>query len=262
MLRAAIEQTGRYIRYFFKSKTRFSVHSPFVFELLTRVIQKSEPKETFKELFNLKSNLLQRKDKITITDFGAGSHINNGTEKSISTIAKNAAKPYHVARILFALAQHFQPRTLLEFGTSLGISSAYMALGHRAEKHVTLEGCPETAKVAKENLNALEFDHVKIEVGPFEKTLPSALSQLGHLDFVFFDGNHQYQPTLDYFEACLAKKHEDSIFIFDDIHWSTEMERAWEDIKKHPETTITIDLFWIGLVFFKKDQAPEHFILR
>jgi predicted O-methyltransferase YrrM len=262
MLNAVLAQSIRYIQYFFKSKTRYSVHSPFVYDLLTKVIQKSEPTSTFTAIFELKSSLLKKNDKIRITDFGAGSHINNGKEKSISTIAKNAAKPHHVAKILHNLTQHFQPETLLEMGTSLGISSAYMALGHKAKKHITLEGCPETAKVAKENLTQLGFDHIEIGVGEFDKTLQSALSKMDKLDFAFFDGNHQYQPTLDYFEACLTKKHEHSLFIFDDIHWSEEMEKAWEAIKSHPQVKVTIDLFWIGLVFFKEDQAPEHFVLR
>lgn len=262
MLKAALEQSYRYFKYYLKSKTRFSVHSPFVYDLLTKVIRKQEPKSTFKDILNLKSDLNKRTDRIVVADFGAGSHIQNGKEKSISSIAKNAAKPHYVAKILYALVKHFRPNNLLEFGTSLGVSSAYMAHGHKADRHITLEGCPETAKVAQQNLDKLGHDHIKVVVGEFGKTLPELLQAVNQLDFVFFDGNHQYQPTLDYFNACLAKKHENSVFVFDDIHWSKAMEQAWEAIQNHPETRVTIDLFWIGLVFFKTDQASEDFILR
>jgi predicted O-methyltransferase YrrM len=82
------------------------------------------------------------------------------------------------------------------------------------------------------------------------------------VDFVFFDGNHQKQPTINYFEICLQKAHEKSVFVFDDIHWSEEMEQAWAYIKNHPKVTVTIDLFWIGIVFFRTEQVKEHFIIN
>ena len=85
------------------------------------------------------------------------------------------------------------------------------------------------------------------------------LKEHNQLDFVFFDGNHKKKPTLSYFKQCLEVAHEDSIFIFDDIYWSTEMTEAWQEIKKHPKVTLSIDCFEMGIVFFKKEQAKEHF---
>jgi predicted O-methyltransferase YrrM len=101
-----------------------------------------------------------------------------------------------------------------------------------------------------------------MSIGDFKKTYTKTLEQLNKLDFAFFDGNHRKAPTLYYFKEALEKKHDSSIFIFDDIHWSDEMEEAWETIKEHPGVTVTIDLFFIGIVFFKPDQAKEDFIIR
>ena len=56
---------------------------------------------------------------------------------------------------------------------------------------------------------------------------------------------------------------KETILIFDDIHWSAEMEKAWAEIKANPSVTLTIDLFFIGLVFVRKAQKEkEHFIIR
>jgi predicted O-methyltransferase YrrM len=88
------------------------------------------------------------------------------------------------------------------------------------------------------------------------------LNSLPKLDLVFFDGNHQKVPTLDYFHHCLTKAHENSIFIFDDIHWSSEMDEAWQQIQGHEQVSLTIDLFQFGLVFFRKGIAKQHFTLR
>jgi predicted O-methyltransferase YrrM len=82
------------------------------------------------------------------------------------------------------------------------------------------------------------------------------------LDLVFIDGHHLKDPTLDYFEQCLGKAHNDSVFILDDIHWSQGMEEAWEQVKHHPRVSVTIDLYTMGLVFLRSEQAREHFRLR
>ena len=97
--------------------------------------------------------------------------------------------------------------------------------------------------------------------GSFDEELPKILAS-NTPDFVFFDGNHRKDPTLRYFNWCLDKATDDSIFIFDDIHWSDDMESAWDDIKSHKRVTVTIDLFEMGIVFFKKKQAKQHFIVR
>jgi len=82
------------------------------------------------------------------------------------------------------------------------------------------------------------------------------------IDLVYFDGNHQKEPTLNYFHTCLQKAHKNSLFIFDDIHWSDGMEEAWEQIKKHDRVHLTIDLFQFGIVFFEKEMPKQHFILK
>jgi predicted O-methyltransferase YrrM len=252
----------RYIKYLFVSKTRFSVHSPFVFDLLTNVLQSKRAYYSYAKIDKSRAKLLANQSKIEITDLGAGSLVNNKKQKKISDIAKLAAKPDSLGKILFELTNYFQPKNVIELGTSLGMSSLYLYGGCKASNYYTLEGCPETAKVAAKNFLDNGIKDIKIVTGDFKETLPLVISKLDKVDFVFFDGNHQKQPTLDYFYLCLEKATDESVFVFDDIHWSEGMEEAWEEIKKHPKVKVSVDIFWLGLVFFKTDQVEEHFILN
>jgi predicted O-methyltransferase YrrM len=199
---------------------------------------------------------------LNCVDLGAGSHLQNKTSKSISEIVHAAAKPEKYAQLLFRLVNHFQPATILELGTSLGISSAYMASANSRSKLITIEGCKEIAAIAGQNFKKLELFNIEQLTGNFDDRLPEVLKKIDQLDFVFFDGNHRKIPTINYFEQCLEKASERSVFVFDDIYWSDEMKEAWQEIKNNDRVTVTIDLFYFGILFFRKEQVKEHFVIR
>src|SRR5690606_35219993 len=124
-----------------------------------------------------------------------------------------------------------------------GITTLYEAVAAPTAKIITFEGCPQTAAVAERNFRKLNRQNIEIVTGNIDETLPERLKEVSSIDFVFFDANHRYEPTVRYFETCLSKAHNDTCFIFDDIHWSDEMEQAWETIRAHPSVTVSIDLF-------------------
>lgn len=252
----------RYIKYLFQSKGKSSVHSSFVLDLYTKVILPKKSFYSFDKIDAVREMLLKNEGTVKVTDFGAGSHLNNSKEKKISAIAKNAAKSKKIGELLSVLCNHFAPNYALELGTSLGISTLYQYSASKSAQWTTMEGCPETAKLAQKVFHSFKAESIKIKVGDFKLTLPEVLEDYPQLDYVFFDGNHQKEPTIEYFEKCLPKAIESSLFIFDDIHWSGGMEEAWNYIKEHPRVTVTIDLFWIGLVFFKKGEEKEDFVLK
>lgn len=254
-----IFQAIAYVKYLFKSFHLHGIHSPFVFELHKNIIKEKIPYYSFIEIEAIRAKLLLTNKEIYVNDLGAGSKKSSKKHRKISTIAKYSTKKAKHAQLLYRLAYHFQPKTILELGTSLGISTAYLAKACPASQVISIEGSNEIAKVAEVNLQKLQVHNVKQIIGNFDNVLLSAIDELNKLDFVFFDGNHRKEPTLSYFHLCLEKKSENAVFIFDDIHWSKEMESAWQEVKNHPEVRQTIDLFELGLVFFKKDQAKEHF---
>nr|WP_294901321.1 class I SAM-dependent methyltransferase [uncultured Pedobacter sp.] len=254
--------TKNYIKHILSAKTRHGTHSPFVYNLVDKVIYDFKDKPAYKNIENLRKDLLQSHRSIKVTDLGAGSLVNNQQTKQVKSIAKNALKPKKLAQLLYRLAQEFKPTNLLELGTCLGITTAYFSEALPQAKIITMEGCPQTASVAKENWEKLSIKNIAVEVGNFDVTLPEVIAKQDELDFVFIDGNHRKDATLNYFNLCLPKVHEGSVIIFDDIYWSKGMAEAWEEIKSHPDVTVTIDLFWIGLVFFRSGQAKQDFKIR
>ncbi|MBK0381290.1 O-methyltransferase [Mucilaginibacter segetis] len=245
-----------------KSKNRHGLHSPFVYQLVDEVIYDLKPKAAYHKIEQMRDKLLVDDRMITITDMGAGSRVNNNRQKKISDITINALKPPKLAQLLYRLAAFSKPNTIVELGTCLGITTLYLQEAAPAAKVYTLEGCPQTADVAKEVFDIAGLNDVKLITGNFDDTLQDVINEHQQLDFVYVDGNHQKTATLNYFNWCLPKVHKGTMLIFDDIYWSEGMKQAWKEIKAHPQVTVTVDLFWIGLVFFKPSQAKEDFLIR
>lgn len=249
-----------YLKYLIKSKNEHSVHSPFVFDLATNVIYKKTPYYAYPEVEKVRAELLVDKTEIAITDLGAVAK--NKYNKRVQQIAKTSLKQTKYAQLIFRLVNHFQPTSILELGTSLGITTSYMALANPKAKVTSIEGSKAIAEIANQNFTKLSIENINSVVGNFDAILQSELDKFEKLDFVFFDGNHRKQATLNYFNLCLQKKHSQSVFIFDDIYWSAEMTEAWEEIKNHHEVTVSIDLFHLGIIFFRTEQVKQHFIIR
>jgi predicted O-methyltransferase YrrM len=251
-----------YLLHRLRAKNRHGVHSPFVYRLIDNVIYDFSDKKVYAEVENIRETLLNDTRIITVTDLGAGSHVNNNRQKKITDIAHNALKPPKLAQLLYRLTADLKPRNIIELGTCLGITTLYLQRAQPAAKVYTMEGCPETARIAQETFAKGNVKNIKPVTGNFDDTLRGVINELNQLDLVFVDGNHQKDATLKYFEWCLPKVHENTLLIFDDIYWSTGMKEAWTQIKAHPQVTVTIDLFWIGLVLFKPGQAKEDFIVK
>lgn len=255
----------KYLRYYLTASNGkgHGIHSPFVYELINRVINDRREFYAFAAIEELREQLLRNHSRIKVEDLGAGSAKKNSPEKKISEIARNSSKPPSYGKLLFRIANYYQSNKILELGTSLGISAAYLASGNSNSQLITLEGAHKVAHLAKNNFQHLTLRNIELIEGNFDTTLQRALDLLGSPDLVFFDGNHRLEPTLRYFELCLQHSNLNSIFIFDDIHWSREMENAWETIKQNAKITCTVDLFLMGLVFFRDSiKKKQHFVIR
>jgi predicted O-methyltransferase YrrM len=249
----------KYFRYYITASNGrgHGVHSPFIFNFITNVLNDDRYFQSYGEIEELRKKLLLDKTILEVEDFGAGS-VNFKTKlaaghadrRSIASIAKNAAKSKKFGRLLFRMINYYQPETILELGTSLGISTCYLAAANPAARVVTMEGASQIARVARQNFETSGFKNIELTAGNFDETLPSVIAKLSRIDFAFIDGNHRKEPTERYFNQLLSRSSASSIFVFDDIHWSKEMEQAWDTIKKDIRVTCTIDLFFIGIVFF------------
>lgn len=271
------------LSYFLSAQNEHGLHSPFVFDLYRNIIKKDGISPDFDRIEAIRHQMLQSREQIQVTDYGAGSKVNASPVREVRDIAQNSKKSAQLGRLFHRLIEHFDYKYIFDLGTSLGLTTLYLAANSKT--HITtFEGCPETAKVANRNFEQFyssQFTFHSLQearsnsqeatedrqsittiVGNLDEVLGAQVIEIPKIDFAFFDANHRYEPTVRYFETCLQKAHNDSLFVFDDIHWSTEMEAAWAYIKAHPSVTVTIDLFAVGLVFFRKQQPKQDFVLR
>ncbi len=253
-------QLLQYIKFLLKSTNQHGVHSPFVYNLVTKCFYDKTEYTAYKHILNYKNALLKNKTGIKVTDLGAGSQVMKQNERIISSMAKNAGSTNKRAKLLYRLVNYFNSKIILELGTSLGIATHAMSLANQETKITTIEGCSNISEFSKANFKRYHLNNIDVKTGDFNKV--TSQLQTNNYDLVFFDGNHQKEATLSYFETFLQTINNDSVFIFDDIYWSKEMTQAWEIIKQHPKVSVTIDTFFWGFVFFRKEQVKEHFIIR
>jgi len=249
------------LKFIFSSTNQHGVHSPFVYQLVTKCIYQKSITKVKVQLLKFKSSLKANTSIIKVLDLGSGSKKMNQHQRSVANILKTAAIPNSYALLLNRLVDYLKVKNVLELGTSLGSSTYAMSFNNNI--HIdTIEGCPQTLEVAKTQFKKFNIlEHVTCYNGEFSTVL-NAIPKDKKFDLVFFDGNHQKQTTINYFHECLTHKHNNTVFVFDDIYWTEGMKEAWAYIKNHSEVTVTVDLFKLGLVFFRTEQVKEHFKIR
>lgn len=257
-----------FITHFFKhygSATPIDVlHSPFVFRLYNSCIARKTTPLATHDILRLRKRLQHSNTRITQIDFGARKNQQQTRIKSIGYFAKQHAKPKRIIEILYRLVKEYEYRIGVELGSSLGLSTCYLAKALPDDGYLhSIEGSEQLAQLAKQHIAELNLQNqVTVHHGLFDDVLPEILKQYQSIDFAFIDGNHTYAATINYFYALLDKMHNNSVLVFDDIYWSKEMTQAWEQIKQHPKVTATVDLFFIGLVYIRHEQVKQNFKLR
>jgi predicted O-methyltransferase YrrM len=255
----------KYLNYYLTASNGkgHGIHSPFVFDFITKVLNDKKEYADYEKAEDLREKLLQNRTVLTINDYGAGSSLSGSNERSVASIAKHTVKSKKYGQLLYRIVKYYQPRTIIELGTSLGVTTSYLSLAAPGSTIITLEGATEVAKVATKNFERLDLKNIRTIEGNFDYTLPAVLYQLPTVDFAFIDGNHRREPTENYFHWLLEKSNNESIFIFDDIHWSREMEKAWHHIKEHFAVCCSIDLFSIGIILFRQEfREKQHFTIQ
>lgn len=251
-----------YLNYLWVSVTKYKIHSPFLFKLVTEVFEKQLLYEDYERIEFLREELLKDNTVISIRDFGAGSRMFPDNKRTVRQIARSSVKKEKYAHLLYMFVRHFKANRILELGTSLGITTSYLASAHPNTRIHTIEGCPNIAGIAERNFKKLHLKNIDLIVGQFEDEMMKVCEHVGKFDLIFVDGNHREAATINYFEQLLPFCHNDTILVFDDIHWSEEMEEAWQFIRNHEAVTVTIDIFEMGIVFLRREnRQKEHFYI-
>ncbi len=250
----------RYIRHFFDAKNTkgHGIHSPYLYRFTQNAIYEKNPFYVFPKIELLRDNLIYDDRNLFVKDYGTGADRN----ARVLDIAKSSLKSPKWAQLLYRVVNFTKAQQVLELGTSLGLTAAYMASVNSEIKCETMEGSDEIAGIARENFDKLEIDNIEIVTGNIDDTLQPLLDKTEKLDVVFFDANHRREAVIRYFQQCIEHIHPDTVFIIDDIYWSADMEKAWNEIRKHNQVTTTIDLFEIGIVFFNKNYPKKTYKMK
>jgi predicted O-methyltransferase YrrM len=243
------------------SRHGHGIHSPFVYDLFSRALIHTKDEELNK-LLHWRKKVEKDKTKIRESYFGAGSRNMTGGVLEAGKLVKLCGMPHPCGAMLYRLVKEFKPATVIELGTGLGISTAYLAMANDSVRVKTIEGSPERSNYARELLGKMKLSNIEFLSGEFGQYLPELLEGSVHPLIILVDGNHQYEPTIQYFEMILKYSNKDTIIIFDDIHWSSGMEKAWEDIRKNKKVTLSIDMFRSGLVFFREGMMKQDLLVN
>jgi predicted O-methyltransferase YrrM len=247
-----------YARHLLSAKRKgHGVHSPFAYRLCEEVFYNDDPHYHFPQLEKLRARLSEDHTKVQVEDHGAGSRRMSGRDRTISDIIRNGISGRRQSETLYRLVNFIGAGHTLELGSSVGINALYLALANSKGNVVTIEGSSRLAEIASGLAAEMKANNLSVICAKFDEALPAVLQKLPQLDLLYIDGNHTYEATLRYFNQCLAKKHNLSVFVIDDIYWSREMTRAWREIRENPEVRLTIDTFYRGYVFFTPDPREK-----
>lgn len=262
---SSIQLSCKYLHYYITAQNGkgHGVHSPFVFDFIQYVLNDDRFFYAYQSIENLRKLMLNDTRMLSVEDFSVGARNRIVNQTVVSSIAKSTLKSAKYGQLLFRIIDHYAPEYLLELGTSLGITSSYLAMANPSATLTTMEASTAITTVAKENFQKLGIKNIRLIEGDFDHTLPAWLGNKPRIDFAFVDGNHRYTSSIHYFHQLLGNTHEYSILVFDAIHISSEMEMAWKEIQQNPEVTLTIDLFFVGLVFFRKEfKVKQNLSIR
>jgi predicted O-methyltransferase YrrM len=238
-----------------------SLHSPFVYGFYNEVIKGNSDSSHFTGIENLRSEYLRNNQRLSVQDLGAGSTINSHKERTLKNIAKKGITSVEDSLLLYRMITYMNLEHVLELGTSLGINTLYLATNRCVKNVITIEGCPELSKIAKQSFQGLYKHKINLITGNIDHAFLEIGFHTNRLDFIFIDANHTYEATMNYYKSCKQFMNENSVIVLDDIYWSEDMLKAWEEIKTDVEVTLSIDLYDMGILIYKKHLQKEHYVI-
>ena len=246
----------RFLIHWLNAVDEHSLQAPFIYEFCTKVVKNRSFNQSHAAIQALRSKLRNDQTIVRFNDLGAGTQAVG--KSTIGKISKTSHQP-KVANLLYNIANRFGPKSILELGSSLGLSALHMAASAPDARIFTLEGSHELGTLADRHFQQLGVKNIQLMVGNIDFTLDQVLERMENIDLLFMDANHHYQATIEYFNQCLPKFHEHTVVVIDDIHWSGSMEKAWKEIIGNPNISLSVDLFYAGVLFFKPDLTKSHF---
>ena len=278
-----IHQIGAFVRHFLTAwnTSGEAIHSPYLFRLVRFVLRDENAYYCFRDIERRREWFLACEDSLDVVDYGsAGSPEGLHVQRRVCDIAKNHLESARVGQVLFRIVNFLheeekRPLNILELGTSLGITTAYLASPDSRNKVVTMEGSEAVLRVAQGVWKMLKLENIVWIQGNIDDTLYNIYSVQNsdvsvqssgakgeRIDLAYVDANHTYEATMRYADFLLNRLTEKGILVLDDIHYSEQMERAWRELKADPRVTTSMDLYHVGLLFVDTHYLKRHYRIR
>ncbi len=251
-----------YWHHWLNAVNQHSLHAPFIYQFYQQVVCNRQSHSGFAAIEQYRKSLLKSEEDVSVQPMGAPSTVNTSSTRSVKSIARHSLSVPKFGRFLYNVVQFQQPKYIVELGTALGATTLYLSIADEQSTVYTLEGSTQIAEIASQAFADFHRQNIELIKGNIDDTLPQLLQKIPQVDLAYVDANHRLEPTLNYFSQLLAKTNEESILIFDDIHWSFGMRKAWKTIIQHPQVTLSIDVFDAGLVFFHPSAVKQHYYLK
>ncbi len=252
-----------YLGYLQKARHRkgHGIQSPFVYELVSKVIHDKTWHNEYEFFKRIRKRLNHSDAILDIKDDGAGSKYFKNNNRPVSALARVSSVTPKFGKLLFRLARFYKPATIVELGTSIGLSTIYLAMGNTASEVISIEEDFILCEFAKQVFHENDLKNITVLHGRFDDKLGEISEQINDPTLVFIDGNHRYGAAIRYFDYFCEKVKSGTI-IFDDIHWSQEMRKAWKTVAKDARTHVSIDLFFMGMVIRRPDTTPGNYTVK
>jgi len=257
-------RTLKYLKYIILSQhgRGHGIHSPFVFNLVSRVFRNEIDKSLVYKIEQLRKKMKSDSRSILVNDLGSKSDKAKTKVRKVSAIAGHSPVTLKYGRLLSNMAAEFGSPLIIELGTSLGISTLYMAASCVNANIITIEGCKETAALARQNFVEAGLNNIDILVGSFDEILPGFPSKGIKPGLIFIDGNHRKEAVLKYFNLLSEISDNNTVFIIDDINYSRGMAEAWDELKLHKKVSVSVDIFRMGILFFREGISHNNYVIR
>ena len=254
-------QLKSYCSYFFKAVNRHGIHSPFVYQLYCDTVKNKDYPLFYHAIEEQRLSLLLDRTEIETKDYGSGSALLPDSKRRVSKIAKHFLQNRRESQFIHKLVSHLKPVKILELGTSLGVTTLYVSSVANTSV-TTIEGCPSTLNVATKQFDIAKRKNILSLCGNIDELLTPTLKSLGDIDFVIIDANHDYEPTMRYFNEIYPYLKNESCVLIDDIYQKPSMTKAWKEISNDERVHASLDFYRFGLIFPRKEQRKQYFTLR
>ncbi|MCF8236593.1 MAG: class I SAM-dependent methyltransferase [Saprospiraceae bacterium] len=233
--------------YYWQARTAYSMHSPLLYSFCREVLDDRRSFYAFEEIEIWRYHLLHESSELHVVDLGAGGQDALDQNRIVSSIAKTSLSPPWKCRYLFRMVLWWKPDLLLEFGTSLGVSTAYLAAASIHTPLITVDGSDSHLQLARKGWNKLGLDHIEEWNLSFQQAIQRIpWDQHGRI-LIYLDGDHRPARVLEILQTIQEKTRHPFLVIIDDIRWSDDMWAGWQEWRSAFQSGAWLDLYQVGI---------------